>query len=110
MSWDAYLYDGSGESVGEWNYTFNTNPMLNMAAAALGFGDSTWWTHLDGTAPAEGSGYLRKLIGWMTDNADRCREMNPRNGWGSYASLLPVLAEMADAGAVARDGHWRVYF
>jgi hypothetical protein len=52
---------------------------------------------------------LPRLIGWMKSNPDRCRELNPANGWGSYASLLPVLQEMADAGAAALDGHWRVY-
>jgi hypothetical protein len=41
MSWDAHLYDDAGEITGEWNYTFNTDLMVNLAAASLGYGDRT---------------------------------------------------------------------
>lgn len=108
MSWEVHLYVGD-ESVSDWNYTGNTDPMLNMAAAAIGAGTGPWWSDLDGCSASAGAGYLGRLIGWMVENPDRCRELNPPNGWGDYASLLAVLEEMHAAGRSTVEGRWRVY-
>lgn len=118
MSWDAYL-ETTGECrvLAEWNYTHNTNGMIAVAYEAVA-GETTpqcggplgpaigpaWWKRLDGVSGADGADYLALIITALEADPDRYRAMDPKNKWGSYDSLLPVLRQMRDAPGQAAPG------
>lgn len=113
MSWDAALTcDHCGSAMGErdWNYTHNTNRMVNLALVADGkdWGDESWWKVLDGMNGGEGAELLDAAIQTLEANPERFRAMNPENGWGSYDTLLPVLRQMLDASDANPDARWTV--
>jgi hypothetical protein len=90
MSYDITLtVDTGGEEpavVGDWNYTSNCGPMWRAAGADLaGF---------DGKPASECATVLRAALTAVRAEPERYEAMNPRNGWGSYASLLPALGEL----------------
>jgi hypothetical protein len=95
VSWDATLYDDRGHVEGDWNYTHNTNGMINLAAVRLS-DEPTWWKQLDGMTGVQGAEYLRRIVKALEADPERFRAMNPPNGWGDYDSLLKVLREMRD--------------
>lgn len=99
MSWDASLVcDACRHAIGEWNYTYNTTPMVSAAAEAAGIEDGFGFQHdLNGMNGADGQRTLRLIIREMEDHPATYRAMNPENGWGDYAGILGVLREMADA-------------
>lgn len=92
MSWDAAVCGY------EWNYTHNTNRMVNAAAEAAGLDldGKTWFDHLKGRTIYETRPFLAAIVAELAAHPDKYRAMNPENGWGSYDSLLPVLWEMRD--------------
>lgn len=103
MSWDATLTDDRGHVEGDWNYTHNTNRMVNHALFI--FGDmspfelifdqaDSWWRHLDGMTGPKGAEFLGQAIKAMRADPALYIEMNPANGWGDYTSLLGVLEDM----------------
>lgn len=92
MSWDA---DICGRS---WNYTHNTNRMVNAAAKAAGYdleGES-WWRWLNGQTLASAQPFFVVVVDELEANPDTYRAMNPENGWGGYDTLCGVLREMRD--------------
>lgn len=94
MSWDADLiFLNDLDTRFSWNYTHNTNPMVNDAIDREP-GDPTWWDQLDGMTGAQGAAFLTRIITALEADPDRYRAMDPPNGWGSYDSLLPVLRDM----------------
>jgi hypothetical protein len=98
MSWDATLSSPCGRYIREWNYTSNTNRMVN---AALTFPhdspSETWWRILDGLSGEAGRVFLQAIILELESDPERFRGMNPTNGWGDYDTLLIVLRDMRDA-------------
>ena len=109
MSWDAYYYaktiNGPEVHVGDWNYTHNTNVMIE---AAVGRVDGrSWWDTLSGNG-ARGREYLNRIIARLESQPDFYRGMNPSNGWGDYDRLLRVLHEMRDACTTYPVGRWEV--
>ena len=111
MSWDAELTDDRGHQEGWWNYTHNTNGMIEAALGdeiddtlkpwwtVLGntaMGKGSWWDLLDGSSGPEGAALLDHIIRNLEAEPGRFKEMNPENGWGDYDGLLGVLREMRD--------------
>jgi hypothetical protein len=125
VSWDADLTcDCCGHSVGDWNYTHNTNGMIAAAREAIGHADAhelgsthpimqaigpPWFDVLNGMSGAEGARYLGDIVTALEADPERYRAMNPENGWGSYDSLLGVLRDMRDCSteAVMKLRTWR---
>ena len=95
MSWDASLYDDRGHCEGDWNYTHNTNKLINAALADIGQPQKdTWWRTLNGMDGPEGAEFLHQIIMALRANPDKFVPMNPPNGWGDYDSLIKVLEDM----------------
>lgn len=111
MSWDADLGDH------EWNYTHNTNGMIEEALERAGKTDSlaktgepwwsndsggmgkrAWWDLLDARSASDGSDLLWDILSQLRLDPAHFRAMNPGNGWGDYDSLVNVLLEMSIAG------------
>lgn len=107
MSWDAELTDDRGHTEGEWNYTHNTNRMINHAFADSSWAGTSWWRCLDGMTGSDGAAFLDRIIRSMESDPETFREMNPENGWGDYDSLLVVLREMR-AAVPEWPTEWRV--
>jgi hypothetical protein len=97
MSWDAELVDDRGHIEGEWNYTYNTTPMVCAAAASAGVPFDGFQHSLHGMTGPEGGAVLTAVIREMTANPARYEAMNPENGWGSYDGILRVMRSMVSA-------------
>jgi hypothetical protein len=109
VSWDADLSCAACGCDGgnAWNYTSNTNPMVNAILADAGYdGPSAWWTHLNGMTGEESRPFLDLIIQGLEADPDRFRAMNPPNGWGSYDNLLATLHEMRAAAGAGHDTTW----
>jgi hypothetical protein len=85
MSWDAWLEDDRGHVEGEWNYTHNTNPMVDEAMARAGR-QGSWIDVLDGMTGPEGARLLDAIVRELLADPQTFEAMNPRNGWGAYRS------------------------
>lgn len=105
MSWDADLCCATcGSTLREWNYTHNTNRMIDDASPVPAhltretwWGGRSWWDVLDRMNGAEGARFLADIVEALEANPDRYRAMNPANGWGDYDSLVEKLRSMRDA-------------
>ena len=117
MSWDAELtVDRTGESIGEWNYTHNTNRMIAWALAwalddisrAWTFPLTVeptprrkrppWWWALDDLTGAEGARLLSGVIGDLVTK-----------GWGDADSLVSVLRSMLAACLTEEPTTWNLW-
>lgn len=96
MSWDVYLVDDRGHIEGEWNYTYNTTPMIHAACqdAGIEFPERNWHAHLHGMSGPDGAAFLGAIVEQMRGKPDRYMDLNPPNGWGDYDGILKVLDEM----------------
>ena len=97
MSWDATLTDDRGHTEGEWNYTHNTNAMLNLADNNAGIQVESWWRHLDGMTGPEGGAFLQAIVNEIWREPATYEKLDPPNGWGSCATVMLVLREMIRA-------------
>jgi hypothetical protein len=109
MSWNAYLTDDRGHQEGDWNFTHNTNGMIEAVLgeeiaetnkpwfASKAMGSGSWWDLLDGCTGAEGASLLARIVTSLKSEPERFRAMNPENGWGNYDSLVKVLTAMCEA-------------
>ena len=96
MSYDfALSCDCCKTTLGDWNYTFNIAPMIVGALESIPPGEH-WLDRLDGKPGPEGAAFLNDLISRLEADPARFEDMNPPNGWGSYAGLLLLLREMRD--------------
>lgn len=114
MSWDADLVTPDGETIGEWNYTHNTNGMIDAvldAAPVESFAPqvfgSCWWRTLNGMEGPEGAAFLHRIVTGLEADPARFRAMNPENGWGDYDQLVGVLWEMVRS-VPERHATWEV--
>lgn len=73
----------------DWNYTSNCGPMWRAAGADL--------AEYHGKPASECIPSLRMAIALMRRDPARFEAMNPPNGWGSYADLLPALDRLLAA-------------
>ncbi|HUW00815.1 MAG TPA: hypothetical protein VMW08_00550 [Acidimicrobiales bacterium] len=110
MGWWAHLADDRGNDEGSWNFTHNTNGMIAEALQAA-TGETVeecggplgpvigpaWWERLNGMTGPEGGEFLDTIVKALMADPVRFEAMNPENGWGSYESLLKVLADMRDS-------------
>ena len=98
MSWDAWLIDDRGHIEAEFNYTHNTNAMVNAAVSNSDYTidptSGSWWRLLDGMEGPVGAKFLHTIIVELESNPSHYRTYDPSNGWGDYDSLLGVLKEM----------------
>ncbi len=115
MSWDATLrVPGVPWATRDWNYTHNTNPMVNQALEDAGVEvNDTWWRMLDGLTGAQGLELLTTIRDQFDADPDRYRAMNPPNGWGSlddpeWGGVRRVLGEMIEASSVEAPLVWEV--
>lgn len=124
MSWDAILYDTDEHMFGQWNYTHNTNGMIDCFIQESADLDKmiersadwwerrdrfdraeeyrkkrhvSWWMALDRMTGPEGRDFLDRCIKVLEADPERFRAMNPENGWGNYEGLLDVLRQMRNA-------------
>jgi hypothetical protein len=72
----------------DFNYTYNVAPMWYDCYEKNGIREFYDMTGRD-SLPV-----LRKLRNHMEDNADRLREMNPENGWGSFDGALAFVNKL----------------
>lgn len=92
MSWDIWLEadcggaDNARIEGADWSYTYNTNPMLQKAGI-----DIKKWP---GKRARDVIVELGVGIQVMESNSISMRDLNPRNGWGDFDSLLEVLKEI----------------
>jgi hypothetical protein len=78
-----------------YNMTSNVNPMYH--AAGLGLGDPDFWIgYLDKKSTKEVAAILIPVYGWLVAHPDEMRELEPKNGWGSYETALQFLREIYD--------------
>jgi hypothetical protein len=96
MSWDVHLtakVDGHPIVLPgtEFNYTHNCNQMIREA------GLEAWPYRVDGWKAKYLARRLREVVATLEYEPERFIAMNPDNGWGSYASLVPVLKELLGA-------------
>jgi hypothetical protein len=92
MSYDIWLEINTGgpepASVGrDWNYTSNCGRMWREAGADL--------AEFNGQYAGNCLPLLDKAIHNLRAEPAKYEAMNPANGWGSYATLLPALEELA---------------
>lgn len=106
----------------DWNYTHNTNPMIERALGSRTDGtpkpwwarinpDSqmgrfSWWELLDGCSGADGADLLDGVLASFEANPDKYRKLNPDNGWGNFDQLREVLREMRDASRDCPEAIW----
>lgn len=88
MSYDIWLEAdlGGAERVtvaDGWNYTSNCGPMWRLGGADL--------AEYDEKPAAECIPSLRAAIADMEANPAKYEALNPENGWGSVATLVPAL-------------------
>lgn len=116
MGWYAHLADY------EWNFTHNTNGMIEWvlgdAVAGTsqpwwsklgghdGLGHGAWWDLLDGKTGHQAAPLLDGIVEGLSKQPNRFREMNPPNGWGNYDMLLTILSEMRDASHECPEDVW----
>jgi hypothetical protein len=91
MSYSIHLNIDTGwpepARVGEdWGYTSNCSEMWCQAGADLGA--------FDGQLAGKCATVLRSAIRVLESELDRFLAMNPPNGWGSYADLVPHLEKL----------------
>jgi hypothetical protein len=128
MSWDASFYvraDGHLVPYNDWNYTHNTNRMINtalgqerMAATTIPWWEKirttspenpgSWWELLDGASGEEGASLLGVIVDGLNTDPDRFRAMDPDNGWGDFDQLREILEQMRDVSKDFPSGEWRV--
>lgn len=96
MSYDVSLMVNTGTTnepnwheVFWWNYTTNCARMWREAGAEL--------AEMHGKPTSECAPVLAAAIEKMKADPDTYKAMDPPNGWGSYDSLLPKLAELHNA-------------
>lgn len=114
MSWDADLSypaadGGDAAYAGDWNYTHNTNRMVNEALrdAEWDLEGEPWYRVLDGMTGADGAHLLDDAIRLLAVHPQSFRCMNPPNGWGNYDGILAVLRQMRAASMSHPHAHWR---
>ena len=107
MSWDIYLWDDRGHQEGYWNYTHNTNTMVNEALRALDYEikesnssvafiiKDDWLNLLDGMEGIEGAKLLQQIFKELRSNPQKYRQFDPPNGWGDYEGITRILEEMS---------------
>jgi hypothetical protein len=83
------------------NYTGNTNGMIREAC---GSSPSSW----NGLPASEVATLAATAAKAMRDDPDRFDAMNPANGWGSRATLVPVLEKIAEGCRAAPKATVRV--
>lgn len=83
----------------DWNYTSNCAPMWGEAGADL--------AAFHGKPARECEPLLCDAIIRMRLHPEKYLAMNPKNGWGSYETLLPKLEALLEAFREAPDA--RVY-
>jgi hypothetical protein len=72
---------------GDWDYTSNCAPMWRRAGADL--------AEFNGRLAVDCLPLLESAIAHMKANPSVYEAMNPDNGWGSYAGLVPALDDLA---------------
>lgn len=100
MGWDAWLVDDRGHTEGDWNYTYNTGPMIYDALDRAGISldeHRNLWNYLQGKTGAEGGFVLAAIVRELEADPDHYRAMNPPNGWGDYEGILKVLTDMRNS-------------
>lgn len=108
MSWDAALVDdATGEVVHEVNYTSNLNELLRVAESAAGR-TPCWPYSLGGWSAPEGAHWLSDIIRELETDPEAFREYEAPNGWGTLATLVPVLRDMLAASLREAPATWQL--
>ena len=89
-----------GAAVGDWNFTSNCSAMWDRAGAPL--------RDFAGRPADKCALLVRAAITRIEADRATYEAMDPPNGWGSVADLLPALAKLADLFEAYPDGVVRV--
>lgn len=94
MSLDVYIEANDGGELYSANITHN----LNKMAAAAGIYDCLWRAPENGFVKAgQLIDPLRKGILFLSENPDKCRDLEPDNRWGTWENFLPWCANLLSA-------------
>lgn len=103
MSHDAWVElpdpDDGDEALTltQWrNYTRNCSRMWHWSVQLATEGRVQLVQDTDGWPVTEAHAVLRAAVEAMTRNADRLREWEPDNGWGTYEGALAFLADVTE--------------
>lgn len=124
MSWHARLVvECDGHVIGipgtDTNYTHNCNAMISAVVEVMGYQlerhwlighmGKSWFRVLEGRSGQDGARWLREIVAALEAAPARFEAMNPSNGWGSFATLLPVLQQMQQQGEEYPSARWDVW-
>ncbi len=102
MSYAIWVIEYPGqEEPYSWSYTQNCAEMWRVAGADL----AAFHQRL----AAECEPLLREAIKKLRRWPSFFRSMNPKNGWGSYDTLIPMLESLANAMRDAPQATVRVW-
>lgn len=97
MSWDiVFKYDLGGAELAtieieHLNYTYNCGPMFSKANKGVGLSEA-----LDSKQARDVEFILRAVVSEMVSNPSTYKELNPKNGWGSYEGFTKFLFDFAE--------------
>lgn len=94
MSLDFYLYDRVPVNVFDINITHNLAEMADKA----GIYKALWRAEKNKYKNAKQLiSPIKKAIKELESNPDKYKNYNPKNGWGSYETLLKSLKKILEA-------------
>lgn len=119
MGWDAILertdLDDQKVTVGNWNFTHNTNQMI---VEAMGIDPAKlkdywhkplgkcWWDLFHGKRARDVWRLLDRAVNNLEKYPDQFGRLDSPNGWGTREHLLPVLTDMLKASRKYPDAVW----
>ena len=104
MSWDVSLTIAGVAWAGkDWNYTYNTTPMILEAMTRAGIDGKRWGDLIDGASGPVGRRFLEQIVEQWDASPDDFQAMNPPNGWGSFTGEHGIRQVFGDMIAAASD-------
>ena len=100
MSWDIEMVTDPCESCGRGEETvFDRNLTWNLTPMHRAVGID--WRKLREMSADQAKETILDAVRQLKEDPERFKDMNPKNGWGSYDGLVDLLQEML--------GTWKRY-
>lgn len=93
---------GRSDDEEQYNYTYNASKMWFEM-----FPEDKHMVPIDGLTGSQALKKIDEAIRLMNDHADSLRELEPKNGWGSYQGFLEYLKALRDACLRYPESVWR---